>query len=105
MMKQLTYGDDGFEEIEEYLKNTELKNFTLSFFDMMTNMTMEIIADYSDFLSIIKYVSAIEHDFPAWIGANMFSASYVVGLNFTRGHLKTPSTYRWENSRLIQVDL
>lgn len=44
-----------------------------------------------------------QNDFPAWIGVNELSDSYVVGLNFTRGHLHTPSVCKWKGGKLIEM--
>ena len=53
-------------------------------------------------LNVIMYVTNVEHDFPAWIGINELSDSYVVGINFTRGYLHTPSIYEWKGGRLVE---
>ena len=56
-------------------------------------------------LDVTAYVVNLEHDFPAWIGINELSESYVVGLTFTRGHISTMSVYEWKNNRLVKVEI
>lgn len=53
-------------------------------------------------LDVIMYVTNVEHDFPAWIGVNELSDSYVVGIDFTRGHLHTPLVCEWKEGRLVE---
>ena len=64
--------------------------------------TVYVICAYEDMLDVIIYVTNVEHDFPAWIGVNELSDSYVVGMNFTRGHLHTPSICEWKGGRLVE---
>ena len=64
---------------------------------------MEVICDFDSMMDVIFYVVNVEHDFPAWIGVNELSDSYVVGLNFTRGHLHTPSVCKWKGGKLIEM--
>lgn len=99
---QLTYGNEGFKEIEEFLKDNYDKDYTLSIFDMIEQATIEVICDFDQMLDVIMYVSNAEHDFPAWIGKNELSESYVVGINFTRGNLTTPSVCEWKGGRLVK---
>ena len=51
---------------------------------------------------MIMYVTSAEHDFPAWIGGNELSDSYVVGMDFTRGNIHTPSICEWKDGRLVE---
>lgn len=99
---QLTYGNDGFKEIQEFLKQNYRKNYTLSIYNNCEHATVEVICAYEDMLDVIIYVTNVEHDFPAWIGENELSDSYVVGMNFTRGHLHTPSICEWKDGRLVE---
>lgn len=99
---QLTYGNEGFKEIREFLKQNYYKDYSLSIYNNCEQTTVEIICNYEDMLDVIIYVTNVEHDFPAGIGVNELSDSYVVGMDFTRGHLRTPSVCEWEDGRLVE---
>lgn len=105
---QLPMGNKCFDAIHDFFTVSEdffvEKQYTLSFYDQLNYGTLEVIADYKDYEKIIKYVSIVEHDFPEWIGANDLSESFVVGINFTRGNLKTNSVYKWKGEGLVRVD-
>lgn len=98
---RLTYGNEGFNEIRDFLKKHYYKNYTLSIFDTIAQATIEVTCDFDDMVDVIIHVSNVEHDFPAWIGVNELSDSYVVGIAFTRGRLSTPSIRKWENNKLL----
>ena len=99
---KLTYGNEGFEEIRKFLKDNHNKEYTLSIYDNQEQATIEVICDFDSMVNVIAYVSNVEHDFPEWIAVNELSDSYVVGMNFTRGTLKTPSVYEWKDNKLVQ---
>ena len=99
--EKLTNGQEGFNEIRDFLNKHYNENYTLSIFDTMKEVNIEVVCNFSEMVDVIMYVSNMEHDFPAWIGVNELSDSYVVGLAFTRGHLEAPSIYKWENNKLI----
>lgn len=99
---QLTYGNDGFKEIHEFLKQNYHNDYTLSIYNNCEQATVEVICAYEDMLDVIIYAANMEHDFPAWICVNELSDSYVVGINFTRGHLHTPSICEWKDGRLVE---
>lgn len=103
MKKKLTYGTEGYKEIEEFLNESAHKDYSLSIFDTLSNCTMEIICPFEEMLSAIVFISSTEHDFPEWIGANDLSESYVVGMKFTRGVFHTPGYYKCENGKLIDM--
>ena len=98
---RLTYGNGGFNEIRDFLKQHYSKDYTLSIFDTIAQTTIEVICDFDDMVDVIVYVANVEHDFPAWIGINEISESYVVGIAFTRGRLSTPSIRKWKNNTLM----
>ena len=100
---KLTYGNVGFNEIRDFLNKHYSKNYTLSIFDTIEQATIEVTCDFEDMVDVIAYVSNIEHDFPAWIGLNELSNSYVVGMAFTRGRLSTPSVCEWKNNTLSKI--
>lgn len=99
---QLTYGNEGFKEIQEFLRQNYHKGYTLSIYNVCEQATIEIICTYEDMLDVIIYVSNVEHNFPAWIVVNELSNSYVVGMDFTQGHLQTPSICEWKDDRLVE---
>ena len=98
---RLTYGDKSFKEIDSFLKKNKNEKYTLSVFDMLTNTTAEIQCRLDEILNVLCYVTDMEHDYPAWIGTNPLTNSYVVGLNFTRGRIRTGANYEWKNNKLI----
>ena len=76
--KVLTYGNEGFREIEAFLNETSHKDYSLSIFDTLSNCTMEITCPFEEMLSVIVFVSSTEHDFPEWVSMNPFTGSYMV---------------------------
>ena len=99
---QLTYVNVGFKEIQDFLKQNYHKDYTLSIYNNCEQATVEVICAYEEMLDVIMYVTNVEHDFPAWIWVNELSDSYVVGMDFTRGHLHTPSICEWKEGRLVE---
>lgn len=97
---ELTYGEEGFNEIKDFLKKNTYDDYTLSIYDIMSQATMEIQCSIEEMLNIIMFVSEKEHDFPEWIGVNELSDSYVVGMNFTRGFFQVPSIYVAKDGKL-----
>ena len=100
---KLTYGNEGFKEISKFLEENYDEEYTLSIYDIMGQATIEVVCDFNSMLDVIAYVSNVEHDFPEWIGVNELSDSYVVGLKFARGTLKTPSVCEWKDSKLVVI--
>ena len=99
---RLTYGNESFKEIAGFLMENYHKDYSLSIYNSLEQSTIEVICDFNSFVDVIVYVSNIEHDFPALIGVNEISDSYVVGMAFTKGHLHTPSVCEWKDGRLIE---
>ena len=99
---QLTYGTEGFKEIQDFLSINKKEGYTLSLFDMMTQTTAEIECTVGEMLPIIMQVTNMEKDFPAWIGINELTKSYVVGMNFTRGRLHTLCEYKYVDGNIIE---
>ena len=100
--KKLKYGNEGFREIEAFLNENKREGYTLSLYNIFEESTAEIICPFEEMLSAIMTATNLEHDFPAWIGINEMSDSYVVGLNFTRGNLETPGIYEYKNGRFLR---
>ena len=101
---QLTYGTEGFQEIQKFLKENHREGYTLSLYDMMTQTTAEIECTVNQILPIIMQVTNMEKDFPAWIGINDLTKSYVAGMNFTRGRLHTLSSYKYIDGNLEEIE-
>ena len=68
---------------------------------MMEESTAEIDCEFKDMVEVIMLVSHAEQDYPAWIGVNELSESYVVAMNFTRGRITTPSWYIFKDGKLV----
>lgn len=98
---KLKYGEEGFEQIEKFLKNNKHEGYTLSIYNGLEKATTEVVCKFDEMVDVIKFVSMIEHDYPEWIGTNKFSDSYVVGMNFTRGEIPTPSVSVWSKDKLV----
>ncbi len=100
---KLSCGQECFSEIKKFLDDNYNGNYTLSVYDKLTEMTIELVCDFNDMLSCIMHISNIEHDFPEWIGKNELSDSYVIGMEFTRGRLVTPAVYKYQNDTLTKI--
>ena len=99
---QLSYGNEGFREIQEFLVQNYHKDYTLSIYNICEQATAEVFCNYENMIDVIMYVENVEHHYPESIGINELSDSYVVGMNFTRGHLHTPSICEWKDGRLVE---
>ena len=102
LLKQLTYGNEGIQEISKFLNDNYQEGYSLSIYNILEQDTIEVICDFDSMVDVILYIVNVEHDFPIWIGVNELSDSYVVGLNFTRGRFHTPSVCEWKDGRLIE---
>ena len=98
---KLKYGEEGFNQIVKFLENNKHDGYTLSIYNGLEKATTEVVCKFDEMVEVIKFVSMIEHDYPDWIGTNKFSDSYVVGMNFTRGEIPTPSVSVWSKDKLI----
>ena len=99
---QLTYGNEGFKEIKDFLNQNYHQDYTLSIYNNIEHSVIEVICDFDSMVDVILYVTSIEHDFPAWISVNELSDSYVVGMDFIKGYLHTPSVCEWKDGRLVE---
>ena len=61
----LTYGNEGFKEIKEFLNQNYHKDYTLSIYNNLEQSAMEVICDFDSMMDVIFYVVNVEHDFPA----------------------------------------
>lgn len=103
-IQNLTYGQSGFVEVKSFLDSHAHAGWTLSVFDICEGSAAEIMpCSCEDMINVLMYVSQVEHDYPAWIGENSLTDSYVVGMNFTRGRIVTPGVYRWSGGKLVNI--
>lgn len=100
---KLTYGNEGLNEIKSFLKENFHQDYTLSLYNILEESTAEIVCPFEEMLAAIATAVNVERDFPAWIGVNELSESYVVGMNFTRGRLETPGVYEFKDGRFQKV--
>ena len=98
---KLKYGEEGFNQIAKFLENNKHDGYTLSIYNGLEKATTEVVCKFDEMVDVIKFVSMIEHDYPEWIGTNKFSNSYVVGMNFTRGEIPTPSVSVWSKDKFV----
>ncbi len=99
---KLSNGTKSFDEIKNYLLKNYKEEYTLSLYDMITEETAEIECTKEDILSAIMLATDMEHDFPEWIGINELTNSIVVGMNFTKGNLKTNCFYEYNERKFIK---
>ncbi len=99
---KLSNGPKSFDEIKNYLLKNYKKGYTLSLYDMNEEEAAEIECAKEDILSAIMLATDMEHDFPEWIGINELTNSIVVGMNFTRGNLKTSCFYKYNERKFIK---
>jgi hypothetical protein len=100
---ELTYGPDAFSEIRNFLEENHFRGFTLSVFDVLSDDTVEVECDFDEIVSAIAYISNVEHDFPNWIGVNLLSQSYVVGLAFGKGCIPTHAIFNYKTKTVRKI--
>lgn len=100
--KKLTYGNECITEIKDFLMNNYNSDYSLSIYNSLEQSTIEVICDFDSMVDVILYVINVEHDFPAFIGVNEITDSYVVGMAFTKGRLHTPSVCEWKDGKLVE---
>jgi len=102
MLLHLTHGDESLLEIQEFISQNKNPDYSLSIFNILEQSTAEIICSDSEIFDAIIHISSIEHTFPEWIGINHLSDSYIVGMEFARGTIITPSVYEYKNGILTK---
>ena len=85
--------------ISKFTKENYHEAYSLSVYDNLTDMTMEIFCEVSEIVGIIM---SAEHTDMSFIGVNSLTKSYVVGVMFTRGNLKY-GIYQYKNGVLHQI--
>ncbi len=98
---KLSNGQKSFDEINKYLLNNFKESYSLSLYDILSESTAEIECTKDNMLSAIMLASNTEHDFPEWIGINELTDSIVVGMNFTKGNLRTNCSYKYIDKKFI----
>ena len=96
-----------FRDIIAYYKRFGLRAVIFRIVDKLTGNTLEItnhIKEIKDKITgIVSEISVQEHTFVYFIGVNSFSDSYVIGVDFTRGHFNVPGIYTYKNDKLSKV--
>lgn len=109
IMWKLPYTPVSISLVSKFINENYYDHYTLSFFDSLTQQTMEIdnyVADIiDDITKIIAIISSAEHTFINFIGVNSWSDSYVIGVDFTRGNYKTGKTYHFNTITKILEDI
>ena len=98
---KLKYGEEGFKQIETFLKNNKKNGYRLTIYDNLSKDTVDVCCEPAEMLDVLRFVSSIEKDFPIWIGTNKFTQSYLVNMSFSRGEIPTASTIRWHKDKVI----
>ena len=80
--------DGGFSIVSDFIKENYYSDFSLSIFDALTNKTIEIDCAIDNIPKIVSYIYNLEKGTPLiFIGANLITKSYVVGMNISRGRI------------------
>ena len=96
----LAITDAGRGIIQAFIKDNLYENYSLSIFDTLTENTIDIECELNQIPQIVSYIYRIEHGTPlSFIGINSWTNSYVVGMQFTKGHINFGS-YTFNNGKL-----
>ena len=87
----LSKGPESLREIGTFLQENNHEGYSLSIFDIQKRSAVEIHCPVADMVKALVYAASVEYDCPAWIGIDEDARAYVVGMNFNRGVLHTPS--------------
>lgn len=78
--------------------------YTLSFYDQWTGVSMEVTNEVedlkNDIIEILSIVTNTEHSFIDWIGVNSLSDSYVIAIDFSRGRFNPGTAYKYQDKQL-----
>ena len=98
----LPMGTRCIHSIREFLETSDQKDYSLMFFDHLTDSYTTVIAEFEDYVNVVVYLINVEHDFPEWIALDEITRSYLIGMSFTRGNV-TAGTYKWKDGGLTHV--
>ena len=91
--------------VDKFINENKHNNYTLSIFNSLNNMTMEIFAPLPEMPKIVSAVYYAEKAMPLkFVGVDSLTDSYVVGMPLMRGRFKTPGYYKAEDGKLKNID-
>ncbi len=100
----LAVTDGGRKIAEQFIKENNHNDYSLSIYDELTKNTIEIEANISEIPIIVSYIYQMEHATPlTFIGVNSLSKSYVVGMNLAKGHIEF-GRYKYVDGKLNKID-
>ena len=100
--EDIVQNDSGFFAVKEFIDNHKHDGWSLSIYDTTTNKTVEIDCPLEEIPKVISYIYNLEHAHPIlFVGENIITDSYVVGMPLTRGRIKVPGIYKAINGKLI----
>lgn len=98
----IVQNDGGFFAVKEFIDKHKHNDWSLSVYDTATNKTVEIDCPVEEIPKIVSYIYDLEHAHPIlFVGENIITDSYVVGMPLTRGHIKAPGIYKAVNGKLV----
>lgn len=90
--------------VHEFITTHWNPEYTLSFYDQRTGLSMEITNEVeelkNDIIDVLGMVTNTEHSFIDWVGVNSLSDSYVIAMDFSRGRFKPGTLYKYQNKQL-----
>ena len=100
----LAITDGGYSLMKQFINENPHEDFTLSIYDAYKQNTAEIYCSLEEMPQVVSAVYHPEHATPMmFIGENIMSRSYVVGIHCTRGVLSLPGVYKTKDGRLVDV--
>lgn len=100
----LSAQDGGEALVAAFIEEHPHDDFTLSIYDTITQSTVEILCPLSEMPRIVAFVYHLEKATPLeFIGENLLSDSYVVGMPLTRGRISVGTLYRAEDGKLAPL--
>lgn len=100
----LAITDGGYSLMKQFINENPHEDFNLSIYDAITHTTAEIYCSLEEMPQIVSNVYHLERATPMmFIGENIISGSYVVGMHCTRGILSLPGVYKAKDGRLFDA--
>lgn len=101
--EDIVQNDGGLFTIKEFIDKHKHDGWSLSIYDTATNKNVEIYCQIEEIQKIVSYVYDLEHAHSIlFVGENIITDSYVVGMPFTRGRMKVPGVYKAINGKLVE---